>query len=167
MNARLAAAIAALVGVVELGTPARARAQVLVSVSSSALAVAAPTEAQYDAGGPTGSTGSYTITTTCLGTGPANCRLFIQYGTNSQGQQVGMQWAITSATPAASCQNLPALNVFQDVVAATVVLTAVKSLNCIATFTFRVNPLSYTTYQSPGPVAGAYKQQIKLVLTRP
>ena len=159
--------MAAFVVIVEVSTPARARAQVLVSVSSTALAVAAPSEAQYDAGGPSGSTGSYTITTTCTGTGPADCRLFIQYGTNSQGQQMGMQWALTSATPAAQCQNLPALNVFQDVVAATVVLTTNKNQNCIATFVFRVNPLSYTTYQSPGPVSGAYKQQIKFVLTRP
>lgn len=167
MIARLAAAIAALGVIVEAGTPACARAQALASVSSAALAVAAPTEAQYDAGGPTGSTGSYTITTTCTGPGPNNCRLFLQYGTNSQGQQVGTQWALTSATPAAACTNLPALNVFQDVVAATVVLTAIKNMNCIATFVFRVNPLSYTTYQSPGPVSGAYKQQVKFVLTRP
>jgi hypothetical protein len=165
VSARLAAA--AFVVIVEMGTPARARAQALVSVSSTALAVAAPTEAQYDAGGPSGSTGSYTITTTCTGTGPADCRLFIQYGTNPQGQQMGMQWALTSATPAGQCQNLPALNVFQDVVAATVVLTTNKNQNCVATFVFRVNPLSYATYQSPGPVSGAYKQQIQFVLTRP
>jgi hypothetical protein len=166
VSARLAVAIAGLV-IVEASMPACGRAQALVSVSSASLAVAAPTEAQYDAGGPTGSTGSYTITTTCAGSGPAHCRLFLQYGTNSQGQQVGTQWALTSATPAAACTNLPALNVFQDVVAATVVLTALKNLNCIATFIFRVNPLSYTIYQSPGPVSGAYKQQIQFVLTRP
>jgi hypothetical protein len=30
-----------------------------------------------------------------------------------------------------------------------------------------VNPLAYTTYTAPGPVAGNYKQQVNLVLTRP
>jgi hypothetical protein len=150
-----------------IAAPVRVRGQGLTSASSASLSVATLTEAQYDAGGPSGSTQSYTVTTSCTGAGGSGCRLFIQYGTNSQGQQVGTQWALTSATPASDCKSLPTLNVFADVVPTTVVLTTGKNNICVATFVLRVNPLAYTTYQSPGPVSGAYKQQVVFVLTRP
>lgn len=76
-----------------------------------------------------------------------------------------MQWALSSAT--AQCLGIPALGVFSDVVPTAAVLTTNKNQTCVATFVFRANPLAYATYTSPGPVSGAYKQEVRLVLTRP
>ena len=148
-----------------LGAARSVQGQGLSSASGAALSVATLTEAQYDAGGPSGQTAGYTITTSCTGTGSSGCRLFIQYGSNSQGQQLGMQWALSSAT--APCLGTPTLDVFTDVTPAAVVLSTNKNQTCVATFRFRVNPLAYTMYIAPGPVGGDYKQQVTLVLTRP
>jgi hypothetical protein len=144
--------------------PRKLHAQLLTSLSNPALAIVTPTETHYDAGA-SASTASYTIVTTCIGLG-GGCRLFVQYGTNSQGQQVDTKWALTSA-PSAQCRNLPALNVFNDVVPTNVVLTTLANEICTATFVLRVSPLSYATYTSPGPASGAYVQQVKFVFTRP
>jgi hypothetical protein len=76
-----------------------------------------------------------------------------------------MQWAVSSAT--APCQGIPALGVFSDVVPTAAVLSTAKNATCVATFRFRVNPLAYAMHTSPGPVSGAYKQEVRLVLTRP
>jgi hypothetical protein len=143
-------------------------AQRLSSASGASLSVSAPTEAQYDAGGPSGSTQAYTITTRCTGSGSAGCRLFIQYGSNPQGQQVSMQWALAARSSASQCNNAVAnAGAWFDVVPTTVALATDRNENCTATFIFRVNPLAYATYQSPGPVAGAYKQRLNFLLTRP
>jgi hypothetical protein len=141
-----------------------ARAQGLSSSSSPSLSVTAPTEAQYDAGGPSGTTGNFVIATTCTGSGNNGCRLFITYGSNPQGQQVTVQWRLTSAT--GQCGS-PTLNVFQDIAPTTPVISNNKNDNCTATFSFRVNPLSYTTYQAPGPTSGAYVQNVSFTFTRP
>ncbi len=142
-------------------------AQTLVSLSGAALAVSAPTEAQYDAGGPSSSTSTYTVTTTCTGSKASGCRLFLQFGSNSQGQQVDVQWAVTSLS-SNQCRGATANpNAWFDVVPTAVVLSTRKNRTCTATFIFRVNPLSYSTYQSPGPSGGAYRQQVRFVFTRP
>lgn len=155
-----------LVMVTLASLPVVGGAQGLVSASSAALSITAPTETDYDAGS-SASSPTYTVTTSCTGTGSSGCRLFIQYGSNSQGQQLYTQWALISATPASRCKNLPPLNVFTDVVPTNVILATKVGDVCSATFALRVSPLSYSRETSPGPVGGAYKQQLRFVLTRP
>ncbi|HEY5547869.1 MAG TPA: hypothetical protein VIK50_17575 [Gemmatimonadaceae bacterium] len=146
-------------------TAGEARGQGLSSSSGAALAITTPTETEYDAGA-SNPTGNYAITTTCTGPTSAGCRLFIQYGSNPQGQQVGLQYAIVSLT--ADCENAVANpNSWTDVQATLVVITTRKNRSCVAAFRFRVSPLAYDVYQSPGPPGGTYRQQAAFVLTRP
>jgi hypothetical protein len=141
-------------------------AQVLASASTAALAVAAPDETAYDAGA-SNPTGNYTIATTCTGSGVSGCRLFLQYGTNSQGQQVDMQYAVVSLG-SADCQGAVAdPTLWLAMQPTSVVLSTAKNKSCVATFRFRVSPLSWSAYQSPGPPGGNYRQQVNFVLTRP
>lgn len=157
--ARLAFALA-----VAAGTPVNA--QSLTSTTGAALSIAAPTEAAYDAG-VSAASGNYTVRTTCTGGGSSGCRLFLRYGTNSQGQQVDMQYAVVSLGSAA-CQGAVANpNSWLAVQPTAVVLSTVKGVNCVATFRFRVSPLSYALYQSPGPSSGSYRQRVAFQLTRP
>lgn len=143
-----------------------AGAQALSSSTGAALAIAAPTEAQYDAGA-SGASGNYTISTTCTGTGTAGCRLFLQYGTNSQGQQVSMEYAVVSIS-SSQCRNVVANpNAWVTVQPTAVILNTNRGANCTASFRFRVSPLGWTTYLSPGPVSGAYRQRVIFVFTRP
>ena len=143
-----------------------AGAQGLSSSSGAALSIAAPSESQYDAGASDPS-GNYTIITTCTGTTSAGCRLFLQYGSNPQGQQVGMEYAVVSIG-SADCGGVVAnSNAWMPVQPASVVLSTAKNRTCVATFRFRVSPLSWTLYQSPGPPGGSYKQRVDFVLTRP
>ena len=145
-------------------TTRQAPAQGLASGSGASLAVATPTEAQYDAGA-SGPTGNYAITTTCTGAGPSGCRLFLQYNTNPQGQQVGIEYAIVSLS--VRCLGAVAnANAWFPVNPATVVLSTVKSRTCNASFRFRVSPLAYNLYLSPAP-GGAYRQRVRFVFTRP
>ena len=163
IRVRHAAALVAAVCVIDAHA---ASAQVLVSVSSAALAVAAPDEAAYDAGASS-ATGDYSIATTCTGTGGAGCRLFLQYGTNSQGQQVDMQYAVVSLSSADCLGAVANPTLWLTVQPTSVVLSTAKNKSCVAIFRFRVSPLSWSVYQSPGPPGGTYKQQINFVLTRP
>jgi hypothetical protein len=143
-----------------------AGAQILSASTGAALSIPEPTEARYDAGASDPS-GNYTIITTCTGTGSAGCRLFLQYGSNPQGQQVGMEYAVVSIGPA-SCGGVVANpNAWSPVQSASVVLSTAKNATCVATFRFRVSPLSWSLYQSPGPPGGSYKQRVDFVLTRP
>ena len=71
--------------------------QGLSSASGASLSIVTPTEVDYDAGASL-PTANYGITTSCTGTTGAGCRLFIQYGTNPQGQQVDLEYAILSLT---------------------------------------------------------------------
>ena len=140
--------------------------QGLSSSSGASLSIAAPGESEYDAGASAGS-GSYTITTTCTGTGSAGCRLFFQYGTNSQGQQVDMQYAIVSLG-SSDCEGAVASSsTWISVQPSSAVLSTAKNKSCVATFQFRVSPLSWSQYPSPGPGSGTYRQRVNLVFTRP
>ena len=140
--------------------------QSLTSVSGASLSIAAPTESQYDAGA-SGSSGSYTISTTCTGTGPADCRLFLQYGTNSQGQQVDMEYAVVSLGSGDCVGAVASPSTWIAVQPTSVVLSTNKNKSCVATFQFRVSPLSWSTYSSPGPGSGTYRQRVNFVFTRP
>ena len=142
----------------------QAHTQTLTSASGASLSVAAPTEAEYDALA-SGATGNYAISTTCTGTGSADCRLFLQYGSNPQGQQVAMEYAIISLSNGCS-GTVANANTWLAVNPASVVLFTNKNQECNATFRFRVRPLSYNLYVSPAP-GGAYKQQVRFVFTRP
>jgi hypothetical protein len=141
-------------------------AQTLASASGALLAVSAPTESDYDAG-VSGNTGNYAITTTCLGTGGAGCRLFLQFGTNSQGQQMDMQYGVVSlsSTDCAGAVAIPSNRITVQPTAA--VLSTAKNKSCVATFRFRVSPISYSLFQSPGPASGDYRQRLNFVFTRP
>ena len=140
--------------------------QTLTSTSGASLAIAAPSESEYDAGASLGS-GNYTISTTCTGTGSADCRLFFQYGTNSQGQQVDMQYAVV-ALSSNDCRGAVASPTTWIAVQSTlVVLSTNKNQSCVATFQFRVSPLTWSQYPFPGPGSGTYRQRINFVFTRP
>jgi hypothetical protein len=153
-------------GCLTSATPALLSAQALRSLSGAALSVIAPTETDYTAG-VSDPTGHYTIATTCTGSTSAGCRLFLQYGSNSQGQQVDMEYAIVSLS-SSDCQGAAANpNAWFPVLPTAVVLNTRKNRNCVATFRFRVSPLAWTVYTSPGPAGGAYAQQISFHLTRP
>ena len=138
--------------------------QGLTSASGASLSIVTPTEADYDAGASL-PTANYAITTSCTGTLSAGCRLFIQYGSNPQGQQVDLEYAILSLT--ADCLGAVAnANTWYAVNPATTVLSTNKNKTCVAAFSFRVGPLSYALHTSPAP-NGAYRQQARFVLTRP
>ena len=141
-------------------------AQTLTSASGAALSVSAPTESDYDAG-VSGSTSSYTIATTCTGTGSADCRLFLQYGTHSQGQQMDMQYAVISLSSADCVGAVANPSTWITVQPTAAVLTTIKNKACVATFRFRVSPISYSLYQSPGPPGGNYRQRLNFLFTRP
>jgi hypothetical protein len=141
-------------------------AQSLASASGASFSVAAPTESDYDAG-VSASSGSYAVTTTCTGTGGAGCRLFLQYGTNSQGQQVDMQYAVVSLSSVDCAGAVASPSTWITVQPASVVLSTAKSKSCVATFRFRVSPISYSLFQSPGPPGGNYRQRLNFVFTRP
>ena len=143
-----------------------AGAQGLASASGASLSVSTPTESDYDAGA-SGNTGSYAITTACSGTGGAGCRLFIQYGTNSQGQQMDMQYAVVSLSSVDCVGAVASPSTWITVQPTTAVLSTVKNKSCVATFRFRVSPISYSLYQSPGPPSGNYRQQLTFAFTRP
>jgi hypothetical protein len=139
--------------------------QSLSSSSGASLAIATLTENHYDAGVSDPTTG-YTLTTTCTGPTSAGCRLFIQYGANSQGQQVGMEYAVVSLT--ADCDGAVANpDVWIAVQPTLTVLSTDKNKSCVASFRFRASPLAWDVYLAPGPSGGAYRQQVKFVLTRP
>jgi hypothetical protein len=142
----------------------QAHTQTLTSASGASLSISAPTESEYDALASSG-TGNYAISTTCTGTGSADCRLFLQYGSNPQGQQVDMEYAIVSLT--GRCDGAVAnANTWLAVNPASVVLSTTKNQACSASFRFRVSPLAYNLYVSPAP-GGSYKQQVRFVFTRP
>lgn len=141
-------------------------AQSLASASGASLTVSAPTESDYDAG-VSGNTGSYSITTACLGFGGAGCSLFLQYGTNSQGQQMDMQYAVVSLSSTDCAGAVASPSTWITVQPTATVLSTAKNKICVATFRFRVSPISYSLYQSPGPPSGNYRQQLNFVFTRP
>ena len=141
-------------------------AQTMVSASGAALSISAPVESDYDAG-VSASTGTYAITTTCTGTGSAGCRLFLQYGTNSQGQQMDMQYAVVSLSSSDCAGAVANPSTWITVQPATAVLSTAKNKTCVATFRFRVSPMSWSLYQSPGPPGGSYRQQLNFAFTRP
>ena len=141
-------------------------AQSLASASGASLTVAAPAESDYDAG-VSANSGSYAITTTCTGTGGAGCRLFLQYGTNSQGQQMDMQYAVVSLSSVDCGGAVASASTWITVQPSSVVLSTAKSKSCVATFRFRVSPISYSLFQSPGPPGGNYRQRLNFVFTRP
>lgn len=143
-----------------------AGAQSLASASSASLAVSAPTESDYDAG-VSANSGNYTITTTCLGTGGAGCRLFLHYSTNSQGQQMDMQYAVVSLSSTDCAGAVASPSTWITVQPTATVLSTGKNKVCVATFRFRVSPISYSLYQSPGPPSGNYRQRLNFVFTRP
>jgi hypothetical protein len=138
--------------------------QDLSSTSGASLSITTPSEADYDAGASL-PTANYAITTSCTGTLSSGCRLFIQYGSNPQGQQVDLEYAILSLT--ADCLGAVAnANTWYAVNPVTTVLSTNKNKTCVAAFSFRVGPLSYALHTSPAP-NGAYRQQARFVLTRP
>lgn len=141
-------------------------AQTLTSSSGASLSIAAPNELAYDASASAGS-GSYTISTTCAGTGSADCRLFLQYGANSQGQQVDMEYAVVSLGSADCIGAVASPSTWIAVQPTSVVLSTNKNKSCVATFQFRVSPLTWSLYPSPGPGSGTYRQRINFVFTRP
>lgn len=142
-----------------------AGAQSIYTLSTASLDIAAPREAQYDAGASDASD-DFFIVTTCTGSRNHGCRLFLQYGSNSQGQQVGMEYAVVTAGN--DCDNVSANpNAWFPVQPTAVVLTTRKNRICTATFRFRVRTLDYASYVSPGPAAGAYQQRINFQFTRP
>lgn len=138
--------------------------QQITSNGGASLSVAAPGETEYDAGA-SGPTGNYRIMARCTGTGPAGCRLFLQYGGNSQGQQMGIEYAIVSAS--GQCDGVVAsANVWYPLNPTTVVLSTAANRLCNAAFRFRVSPLAWSLYPAPAP-GGAYRQQVRFVFTRP
>ncbi|NUQ11734.1 MAG: hypothetical protein HUU26_05295 [Gemmatimonadaceae bacterium] len=141
-------------------------AQSLTSSSGASLSIAAPTESAYDAG-VSGPSGNYSVRTTCTGGGGAGCRLFIQYGSDSQGQQVGMEYAVVALSSSACAGAVANPNTWYPVQPTVVVLSTAKFATCTATFRFRVSPLTWVLYQSPGPSAGSYRQRLAIRLTRP
>ena len=141
-------------------------AQTLASASGASLAVAAPGETDYDAG-VSASTAGYAITTTCLGSGSAGCRLFLQYGTNSQGQQMNMQYAVVSLSSTDCVGAVASPSTWITVQPTAAVLSTAKNKSCVATLRFRVSPISYSLFQAPGPPGGNYRQRLNLVFTRP
>jgi hypothetical protein len=162
-HARGAASIAASLLIISSHT---AGAQVLASASGASLSISAPTESDYDAG-VSGNTGTYAVITTCTGTGSAGCRLFLQYGTNSQGQQMDMQYAVVSLSSTDCAGAVASPSTWITVQPTTTVLSTAKNKSCVATFRFRVSPISYSLFQSPGPPSGNYRQQLNFVFTRP
>ena len=146
---------------------APARAQGLNSASGASLSIATPGEAEYDAGA-SGASGNYTITTTCTGTTSAGCRLFLQYGSNPQGLQLDMEYAVVSLGSTDCADAVANANAWLPVQPASVVLSTAKNKTCVATFRFRVSPLSYAVHVSvPGPPGGTYMQNVTFVFTRP
>jgi hypothetical protein len=146
---------------------ASARAQGLISASGASLSIATPGETQYDAGA-SGASGNYTITTSCIGTGSAGCRLFLQYGSNPQGLQLDMEYAVVSLGSADCAGAVANANAWLTVQPTSVVLSTAKNRVCVATFRFRVSPLSYAVHvSSPGPPGGTYMQNVIFVFTRP
>jgi hypothetical protein len=142
-----------------------ANGQGLSSSSGASLAIATLTESNYAAGASDPTT-SYALTTTCTGTTSAGCRLFLQYGINSQGQQVDMEYAIVSAT--ADCAGVVAdPNVWLPLQPSAAVLSTAKNKSCAVAFRFRAGPVTWSVYQSPGPPGGTYRQQVNFVFTRP
>ncbi len=142
-----------------------ARAQSMFSFTNPSLTVAQPTEADYDAGFSAASR-NYFLITTCTGSGNQGCRLFLQYGSNPQGQQVDMQYAVVSAS--GGCRGVAAdPNSWFPVQTSVPVLSTQKNRICFVNFRFRVSPLSWTTYTAPGPISGAYLQRVSFRLTRP
>ena len=139
-------------------------AQEISSNSSASLSVAAPTDAEYDAGA-SGATGTYRIQARCRDTGAAGCRLFLQYGSNAQGQQLGIEYAIVSVS--GQCAGAVASpTVWYAVNPASSVLSTAANRSCIAAFRFRVSPLAWNLYPAPAP-GGAYRQQVRFVFTSP
>jgi hypothetical protein len=142
----------------------RVPAQGLSSASGASLSIATPTETEYDAGA-SGASGNYSITTSCAGTGGAGCRLFLQYGSNPQGLQLDMEYAIVSLGSVDCAGAVANPNAWASVQPTAVVLSTAKNKTCVATFRFRVSPLSYAVHTSPGP--GTYKQRVAFLFTRP
>jgi hypothetical protein len=155
-------------GIAWLGVALLAReasGQGLGSSSGASLAIATLTESNYSTG-VSDPTTSYTLTTSCTGSMSFGCRLFLQYGTNSQGQRVDMEFAIVSAS--ADCNGAVANpNVWTAVQPTAVVLSTDKNRTCTAAFRFRASPVTWSVYQSPGPPGSTYRQQVQFVLTRP
>jgi hypothetical protein len=146
---------------------ARVDAQGLASASGASLSIATPGEAEYDAGA-SGASGNYTITTSCTGPTSAGCRLFLQYGTNPQGLQLATEYAVVSLSSADCIGAVADANAWAPVQPTAVVLSTAKNRTCVATFRFRVSPLSYAVHvSSPGPPGGTYRQNITFVFTRP
>ncbi len=144
-----------------------ARAQGLSSASGASLSIATPGETEYDAGA-SGASGNYTITTSCTGTTGAGCRLFLQYGSNPQGLQLDLEYAVVSLGSADCAGAVANANAWLPVQPASVVLSTAKNRTCVATFRFRVSPLSYAVHvSSPGPPGGTYMQDVTFVFTRP
>jgi hypothetical protein len=142
-----------------------ASAQTLSSVTNPALPIPAPNETQYDAGASLPSP-DYSIATTCRVSGPEGCRLFFQYGSNSQGMQLDLEYAVV-ALGSDDCEDAVANpGTWYPVQPTAVVLTTRKNQDCIATFRFRASPISYSSHQSPGP-PGGWGQRVNFMFTRP
>jgi hypothetical protein len=143
------------------------RAQGLSSASGASLSIATPGETEYDAGA-SGASANYTITTSCTGTTSAGCRLFLQYGSNPQGLQLDLEYAVVSLGSTDCADALANANAWLPVQPSSVVLSTAKNRTCVATFRFRVSPLSYAVHvSSPGPPGGTYMQNVVFVFTRP
>jgi hypothetical protein len=78
-----------------------------------------------------------------------------------------MQYAVVSLS-SSDCEGAIANpSTWITVQPTTEVLSTAKNKACTATFKFRVSPISYSLFQSPGPPGGSYKQRLNFVFTRP
>ena len=137
------------------------RAQTSLSSSSPAPTIAAPTESQYDAGGPSATSSTWSVTANCDNAGGTSCPVTLAFSSPSN-VIADVQWEFVG-TPSGNCGTPLSSGTFRSITAGQAILTVQNNKSCSFVLAFRAPTLSYTTYTSPT----TYVQGVNVIITKP
>ena len=137
------------------------RAQTVLSSSSAAPTIAAPTAAQYDAGGPSSISTSWTVTASCGNAGGNDCPVTLAFSSPST-VIPDVMWEFVSP-PTGNCSGALSSASFRSITAGQTIVTVQNNKSCTLTLAFRAPTLSYTAYTSPT----TYVQGVAVIISKP
>ena len=151
-----------LVAAAALCFGAQGHAQTTLSSSSGAPTITAPTVVQYDAGGPSSISTSWTVTAACDNAGGTSCPVTLAFSSPSN-VIPDVQWEFVSTPSGNGCATPLSTGSFRSISAGTAIVTVQNNKSCTLVLAFRAPTLSYTAYTSPTQ----YVQGVAVIITKP
>ena len=140
---------------------AQLRAQTSLSSTTGAPTISAPTAPQYDAGGPSSTSTTWTVIANCDNAGGTSCPVTLAFSSPST-VIPAVQWEFTAAPSGTGCTGALSSGSFRSISPGTAIVTVNNNKNCSFTLAFRAPTLSYTAYTSPNQ----YIQGVAVIITK-